>query len=93
MTKPKIPSPQNIKKREAYIFKHAHELSEVKVQDELTKIYTKRAAKKLKWEKPVVDIDSDTSTNSEIRIVMRKPTLIERIKSIFKRGVHVFRVK
>lgn len=79
-----IPAPQNIKRREAFMFAYPDYYKEIKLRAELLKIAFIRAEKNLRWGKPI----STLSTDQEVKefVPIKKLTLIDRVKNIFTKG-------
>ena len=83
-----IPSPQNIKRREAYLLTHADKLPKTYVQAQLLKIAMIRSQKRLRWQTPdtrLKNMDERKKDTAKIfEPVPVKRTLFSRIRNIFK---------
>ena len=86
----KIPAPQNIKRREAYLLTHADKLPKTYVQAQLLKIAMIRTQKKLRWETPrKMETQEErlariNQTAKTFTPVPKKQTFFSRVKGMFK---------
>lgn len=83
-----IPSPKNLKRREAFLLTHKDYYPESKREAELLKIAHTRAEKKLRWEMPEVRLETQQERMKEtaktFTPVAKKQGLFARVRNIFK---------
>ena len=88
-SKPTIPAPQNIKRREAYLLINRDTLPKSYVQAQLLKIARIRCDKKLRWAPPDTRLKTQDERMEETKQTfepVKKEGIVSRLKNIFKRG-------
>lgn len=79
-----IPSPQNIKRREAFMFAHPDYYKEIKLRAELLKIAFIRAEKNLRWNKPINPLRTiQQETKEFVLLPIQKLTLMDKLINVF----------